>query len=240
MKPSRSFFWTLVTFVGLGVAASGCSAAAGPDDSTASEDLRAAPMPGVAVPNPTGAFDVSVVANGSGCPAGTWTADMGEDGQTLTARFAWFASPIEPGEAMKIQDCTIQVNLRGRSDLAFAVGEFAYDGAGYLDSPGMAAHQVAKYYFSGGPVPTNDNRVDMAGPYQDRYQLTNTVAPADLVWSACGATRSLSTQTRLIVQNNAAKTGWGSFNNDMGGDADIELRFRWKLLSRDCRSPSAG
>lgn len=223
------------------LAAAGCAASASTDGPQDTEAATEAARTGYVwhVPNPAGDFDVSISTTGFGCPGGMWSAEMGKDGQTLTLALSRFDAQLFPGRQIAVLDCTIQVGLGSNSGRSFAVGEFAYAGAAWLDSAGMSALQTAKYYFLGAPVPTNDHRTRIVGPFgPEVYQPDDdVVAPSDLVWSTCGTTSSLITQTRLIAQNNPPRTGTSEFNSFFGGDDDSPLRFRWKILSRECSSP---
>jgi hypothetical protein len=177
---------------------------------------------GVSVPNPSGAYFANVTANGTGCPAGTWDSEISADGKQFIVRFHQYKAQLGPGQAFAVSDCTLEIDLRSPRGLSFAVEHFTYDGSALLDRPGMSAAVHAKYYFMGNPLPGRDLHTDLAGAFHDDYSFEEDIRPADLVWSPCNTRRTLEAQTRLLLNNDAAKTGTGSLN---ATSTDMELRF---------------
>jgi hypothetical protein len=231
MKLFSSLALSVVALVAC-VGGTGCAA-----DSTGAEDLgdstTEALGSSVNVPNPSGAYFASVSAMGTGCPAGTWDAAISPDGQAFTVTFSQYETLVSPGKAMDIKDCTLAIDLHSPSGLSFTVSNFYYQGYAFLSEPGMTARQTAKYYFMGNPVPAREQRSDMAGPYDNSYTFTDTILTGDLVWSPCGTQRRLNAQTRIILTNNAQKSGDGYLNNS-SVDANTKTIFRWNLLWRSC------
>jgi hypothetical protein len=136
---------------------------------------------------------------------------------------------------MTIKDCTVAIDLRSPEGFSFAVSSFYYQGYAALDQGGMTAKQSAKYYFQGNPVPSNEKRSDMVGPYSDSYMFSDDVGLADVVWSPCGAQRRLNAQTRLVVQNNPSKAGTGYLNTS-SVDGSLKTVFRFGLTWKQCGS----
>jgi hypothetical protein len=220
---------TLLTLV-----ATGCAAASGSTEDTGASSDEAL-SGGIDIPNPSGAYFASVTANGTGCPAGTWSASISSDGQQFTVEFFDYEAMINPGQSVAIKDCTLGIDLRSPTGLSFAVGSFLYQGYAMLDSAGMTARQTAKYYFTGNPVPAETNYSDMRGPYDDSFLFQDEILVADLAWSPCGTARRLNAQTRLVLQNNPTKSGSGYINTSTV-DAEIAMLFRWNLSWRSCGS----
>jgi hypothetical protein len=208
------------------IAGTGCAGnASAPDDSAASTGEELGTANGVSFTN--------ITANGTGCPAGSWDAAISPDGQTFTVTFSSYEAIMNPGQAIVVKDCTLGIDFHSPSGLSVAVSDFYYQGYALLDSPGMTGRQTAKYYFMGNPVPAREARSDMAGPHDDSYLFQDTIATADLVWSPCGATRRLNAQTRLVLQNNAQKTG-SAYLNTESVDGHTGILFRWNFLWRGC------
>jgi hypothetical protein len=222
---SRLSLVAAAALVSLGAA--GCSTETGDDASNSSEALSS-PVP---VPNPNGSYFASVTANGSGCPAGTWDADISDDGQTFTLRFSDYQTDMNPGQIMVLKDCQLAIKLHSPQGLSFAVSSFYYSGYSFLDSPGMTATQTAKYYFQGNPIASNENRSDLVGPLDQEYTFTDNVGTLDLVWSKCGVDRDLNVATRIMLKNNPQKTGTGHIDNT-AVDGSVQLKF--KLSWRSC------
>jgi hypothetical protein len=206
------------------VGASGCAATTADNADEEMGGTTQALGQSVDVPNPSGAYFARITANGTGCPSGTWDAGISDDGHAFTVTFSAYEAIVEPGKAFSIKDCTLSIDLNTPSGFSFAVNEFHYQGYATLDSAGMSAKQSAKYYFRGNPVPGTEFVSDMQGPFDDSYLINNEVPTANLVWSPCGATRTLNAQTRLVLKNNASKTGSGYLN---ASSVDGEVAAQW-------------
>jgi hypothetical protein len=221
----------IATLATLSLAAVGCAADPGSSEETGGSSDEAL-SGGTSVPNPSGAYFASINANGTGCPAGTWDATISPDGQEFAVEFSQYEAELNPGQTMVVKDCTLGIDFHSPTGMQFAVSSFRYQGYAMLDEAGMTARQTAKYYFMGMPVPSRLNYTDFAGPRDDSYLFEDNILTSDLTWSPCGTTRRLNAQTRLIVQNNAQKSGSAYVNVSVVDD--IKLVFRWDLSWRSC------
>jgi Domain of unknown function (DUF4360) len=215
------------TLCALSLSATGC-VNADVDAASPSEELQTS-SEALTVPNPNGSYFASVTANGTGCPVGSWDASIAADGQTFTVRFSAYEASVNPGILLSVKDCQLAINLHSPQGLSYSVGEIFYSGYAFLDRAGMTGRQTAKYYFQGNPVASSDGRSTLTGPKDDAYTFNDNVGIADLVWSKCGVDRNLNVQTRLTLQNDAAKSGTGYLNTS-AVDGSISLKFRlfWK------------
>jgi hypothetical protein len=220
---------SLLCIVGfVGAALAGCAADGSPED--ASDDVTSEALgSSVSVPNPSGAYFASVIANGTGCPAGTWNAEISPDGKQFSVSFDAYDAVIGEGQALALKDCMLMIDLKTPRGLSFAVERFHWDGFANLDEAGMSAAFRPKYYFQGNPVPAREDRSDITGPIHEAVLFDDPIDAADLVWSPCGLSRRLNVQSRLLLQNNPAKTGTGSMNIDGG-----KLKLRWDIAWRHC------
>ena len=224
------FFSSLVAVSALVCAGVAGCAAPGSD---ASEETATGTAEALEVPNPSGIYVANLTANGTGCPAGTWDASISPDGTAFTLSFASYEAIVNPGQAFSIKDCSIGIDLKTPSGFTFAVTSFYYQGYNILDSAGMSATQTARYYFMGNPVPGIDFKSEMKGPNDDSYLFANDVPQASLVWSPCGVTRRLNALTRLVLRNNAAKTGSGYLNMSTA-DGQVQNVFRFGFAWKQC------
>jgi hypothetical protein len=206
--------------------ASGCAGAPGIENEEAL-DLGVAQQP-LEVPDPNGAYFAEVIANGTGCPAGTWQTTISDDGLTFTTSFSAYEAFLEASRSIAIKDCQLGITLHSPQGLSFAVDSFYYQGYAYLDS-GVTGRQTANYYFMGNPVDHAELRTDLRGPFDDDYLFQDDVGIADLVWSPCGVKRNLNVTTRLRVQNNPRRTGTGYMNlTSVDGSARLVFRLAWR------------
>jgi hypothetical protein len=206
--------------------ASGCGAAAGSENE---EDLTLGVAEQTLVaPDPNTPYFAEVTANGTGCPAGTASTSISDDGKTFTTTFSAYEAMIEPNRSIAIKDCQLGIKLHSPQGLSFAVDSFYYQGFAWLD-PGVTGRQTANYYFMGNPLNHAELRTDLRGPYENSYLFQDDVGIADLVWSPCGVERNLNVTTRLRVQNNPRRTGTGYMNlTSVDGASRLVFRLAWR------------
>ncbi len=200
-----------------------------PAEEAATADETATVTSRAITANPNVPYFADVIANGTGCPRGTWAVDLAPDGQVFTLTFSQYEATVNPRQAFSSKDCQIGIKLHSPNGLSYSVSEFFYSGYAFMDSPGMAASQSAKYYFQGNPVANAQARTALRGPYDDSYMFQDSVGIADLVWSPCGVQRTLNIDSRINVQNNQAKSGTGYVNtSSVNGSIQLRFRLSWR------------
>jgi hypothetical protein len=182
------------------------------------------------IPNPSGAYFVSVRPNGTGCPRGTTSTSISPDGKTFTTTFSAFEAVVNRNQSLAVKDCQLAIKLKSPSGFSYTVTEFYYQGYAYLEQ-GQNARQIAKYYFQGAPVQSEEARTELVGPYDDTYTFQDTVRTTDLVWSPCGVERDLNVRATLRLTNNGRKDGYINLGTV---DANTDTKIRFKLNWRRC------
>jgi hypothetical protein len=231
MKLATSLVLTLGAALAAGAGQLGCASTA--DDAAKTSQNLSGETSGVDVPNPSGVYVASVTANGTGCPAGTWAGQISEDGQSFLVTFQAYEATVFPGVAFAIKDCTLGINIKTPSGLSFAVTSFKHAGFASLSKEGMSAKQTAKYYFMGDPVGAPTLSATLTGPYDDIFVIEDDVAIENQVWSPCGTERTLNAQTRLVLYNNADKSGVG-FLDTAAVAGHVDYQFHIGLAWRQC------
>lgn len=185
-------------------------------------------------PNPNVPYIVSVKANGTGCPAGTWNTDVSADGETFTTSFNAYVAEVNEKQSLAVRDCLLSVQLKSPSGISYAITDFQYYGYVVLDQ-GLTAFQSANYYFQGMPVPAEkEKRTDLTGPVDRVFSFVDKVTTADAVWSPCGKDRLLQVPTRLQVRRTSGK-GIGYINvMTIGGKTEGKIIF--KLTHKTCKA----
>lgn len=210
----------------IGMSASACVVGSG-------EEAGDTPNVGVAtqkleLPDPNGTYFAEVIANGTGCPAGTWDTAISDDGKTFTTTFSEYEAIVEPSRTVAVKDCQLGISLHSPQGLSFSVESFYYQGYAFLEN-GVVGRQTANYYFMGNPVDHAELRTDLRGPFDDDYLFQDDVGITDLVWSPCGTDRNLNVTTRLRVQNNRQRNGTGYMNLiSVDGSAQLVFRLAWR------------
>jgi hypothetical protein len=178
--------------------------------------------------DPTVPYFATVVANGTGCEAGTTLTTISTDGTTFVTTFSAYEVMVDPGQLISIKDCQLGIKLHTPQGFSFSVQSFFYQGFAFLE-PGVVGRQTANYYFAGDPVDAAEARTDLVGKYDDDYLFTDKIGVADLVWSKCGVERDLQVVTRLRAQNDKKKTGTGYMNlTSVDGSTKLVLTLAWK------------
>jgi hypothetical protein len=222
-------FVALLLLSALGV---GC-ASPSPDDDDETSSVSA--ELGSSVVQPNGGYVAHVTAAGSGCPAGSWVADISPDGQTFTITFSAYEVKVVPGRALDVKQCLINVGLRDPQGfpLSFALGSFHHQGYVLLDTPGMRAARSTSYVFGGkgsGAAPgfsAPAQRREIVGPYEDSYLQSDTVFTNR--WSPCAAVSNLVVNSTLMLQNDLRRTGSGYVNTaSVDGGMKLAFRLDWR------------
>jgi hypothetical protein len=156
--------------------------------------------PTISPPRLDGPFYASVVANGTGCPAGTWNTALSDDGQTFTTTFSAYSAFVSPSQAISIKDCLLAIKLHSTEQLQYAVQAFRFAGYAYLED-GASAVQTAKYYIQGNPANSIDAKSELTGPFNSTYTLQNEVELGREIWSPCGKERDINIETRIRLRN---------------------------------------
>jgi hypothetical protein len=174
-------------------------------------------------PNPSGSYFASVTANGTGCPAGTWETVISPDGKAFTTKFNAYEAKVDASSTIAVKNCQVTVKLHSPRGQSYRVKKFAFDGHAFLEE-GVKARYIAQYYFQGNPVASEQIRVDLAGPVDERYVFEDTLhTTASAVWSPCSVDRNLNINTTLRLQSgDTKKTGRVKVDNVLG----LELEWR--------------
>lgn len=172
-----------------------------------------------------------VVANGSGCPDGTWHAEIAADGSTFTLTFDEYRATVAPQAALDVQSCQLAIRLNATQSKSYAVASFSYEGRVVL-SAGVRGKFTSSYYFQGSPDEGRRAQdEEFVGPRQEQFQLLDAIDLEDLDWSACGPQRDLNVQTNIVLKNNPDATGSGAmYLSSVDGPGRVVVR----IAARDC------
>lgn len=189
---------------------------------------------GVADAGPALPFAAEVTASGTGCPPGTWSARLAEDG-TVTATFRGYDVSIAPDAGSSFRDCTVSVQARSARPTAYLIESARFDGYAFLE-PGVSAVATLAWDLTGF-VPPRPFRVEVAGPYDATFfvQAPSRVVTADPVYTPCGTTRTLNVVTRAGLRR-VAGAGSGSLN-PISVDQDGAPQLRFRVVGRACIPP---
>lgn len=171
----------------------------------------------------------SISYAGSGCPAGSVAQNVAPDLQAFTLLFDSYIAEAGPGVSAREKRKNCQINI----DLAFPQGWsysiFTVDYRGYVSlEPRTTAMQKSSYYFQGNRATAN-LQTTMKGPVDKDYQIRDTLGLSAMVWSPCGASRSLNINSQIRVDNTRNRRGFGLITLDsIDGQVEHVYGIKWK------------
>jgi hypothetical protein len=156
----------------------------------------------------------SITYAGSGCAAGSVAENISPDRQAFTLLFDSFMAEAGPGVPFteKRKNCQLNVDLDFPAGWSYSIAKIDYRGYVSLD-PGVRALQRASYYFQGSGQ-TAAASSSAVGPVDQDYQLEDVLGISALVWSPCGAQRSLNINTEVRADNSLNPAGNGLITTD--------------------------
>ncbi|WP_433305366.1 DUF4360 domain-containing protein [Actinoplanes sp. CA-030573] len=153
-----------------------------------------------ATPPPPDKMVIGVVgANGSGCPAGTYTVQVAPDNTAFTVTYSRYTAQVGVGAGPLDfrRNCQIALNVHVPSGFTFAIAEADYRGYAHLEA-GSLGYEAAGYYFQG-QAQTTHIQHNLSSPRDGDWQTTDLVGVASLSFLPCGEYRYLNINTELRV-----------------------------------------
>jgi hypothetical protein len=168
-----------------------------------------------------------VVANGTGCPAGSWKAALAPDGQSFTVTLDGYDTSLTPQSPLAIADCQLAIDLG--ADVSYAVTSFGFEGTAKLGQ-GVAALANASFAFQGDPTTGLSTTKQLVGPHDGKFSVQGVVPSDQLRWSECGVARDLNFRTRVRLTGGVSEASGtvsvDSLRGAIGGDqAVVGVRF---------------
>jgi hypothetical protein len=176
-----------------------------------------------------------VTASGSGCPVGSWEAEMVPENNAFTITFNNYSIDVAPPTgnqtAIKSLACNISIKVRTPRDLSYAVTSFQYFGYANL-AQGMKGTLYAAYAFTGfGVAPTfKDLNHTFPIPTETTYAVNDDIVARGLrlFWAPCSLTSNLQVRTRLSAESkNKERPALLSIDNvDVRAQAALRINIR--------------
>jgi hypothetical protein len=168
----------------------------------------------------------AVVAEGTGCPAGTSNTSLSGDGLVFTTTFSAYEANIDSGEQTSSRECRLTVKVHTPPGRSVTLQSFAASGYAYLEE-GVRAIYQATYAFGGRPVaPTSAPRTPFVGPHDADFVSRDDMPVGDTAWTPCGTDHELVITTSLSLHSDNGK-GSGYINMAaFDGSAEAESRVQ--------------
>ncbi len=163
---------------------------------------------------------------GPGCPAGTASASVTGGGTQLTVKFSQYqvAAGGSSGRSFDRKACSLSIPVSVPAGYSVAV--VSVDFAGYVNLPsGASASFRLEEFLPGGQGPVFSR--DVKGPKKGKF--TASANAAATVWSACGASVTMRTNTSLLVRASGGRSASASIRSQ-----DVSTAIVYRLKYRSC------
>lgn len=171
----------------------------------------------------------SISFAGSGCPAGTVAGNVSPDLTAFTLLFDQYIAEVGPGVPFseKRKNCQLNIDFDFPPGWSYSLLTVDYRGYVSLD-PRVTGLQQSSYYFQG-QFATARLRTPIVGPIDEDYQIRDTLGMSALVWSPCGAMRSININSEIRLDNSRNRQGRGLMTTDsIDGSVRLIYGIQWR------------
>jgi hypothetical protein len=158
------------------------------------------PAPAEVTAPPTDPVTLRVYTfNGSGCPAGTMTAEQSPDNASFEVTFTNYVASAGPGTRPTDfrKNCQINVLITVPDGWSYAISRVDYRGYATLPA-GSSGRLRANFYSSGSGMPIVTPH-PVRGPHDGAWEATDIIDSDWLVFSPCRTARTVNLNTELRV-----------------------------------------
>lgn len=163
---------------------------------------------------------------GPGCPAGTASASVAGGGAQLTVKFSQYqvAAGGSTGKSFDRKACSLSIPVTVPAGYSVAVIAVDFTGYTNLPSGGSATFKLEEFLPGGqGPVFSSE----IKGPKKGKFSASSQAAAT--IWSACGTSTTMRTNTSLLVRSSGGKAASASIRTQ-----DVSTAIVYRLRYRSC------
>ena len=167
---------------------------------------------------------------GNGCPAGSASVSITDDGKIMSVLFDQFAAEAgnTTGRRIDRKSCNLRVPIKVPQGYSVALIGVDYRGFNAIPGSGAYTEFNAEYFYAGARGPRFSRRFQ--GPQNNEYLINNKLIATNLVWSQCG--------TEVIFGINAAATAMANSQMQQTmmivDSADITAGILYQFSWRRC------
>jgi hypothetical protein len=176
-------------------------------------------------------FRDDITYGGSGCPQGSLSTAVSDDGLAVTLTFdSYFAEVSAETPPVVRQFCNVNLPMNIPSGWQYSLVELDYRGYLFLD-PHVEARQTSEYYFQGDQGPSFSS---FWRGYQDRpFDFSDLIGieSHNWAWSECNTQRHLTIKTSMMLNNRRNRHGYGYISTD---SIDAEISHVYSIQWRRC------
>lgn len=166
---------------------------------------------------------------GTGCPVGTASVALSSDDKTLSILFDQYVVEAGDTKSFDRKNCNIAIPVQVPQGYSIAV--LAIDYRGFTALPRGGSAQLSVDYFLAGNGRGVRTTKRFTGPVTSDYLKTDELGLESLVWTACGASTILRTNTTMLVTSNSRREQAMATVDSMDVNAGLVYHIAW----RSCR-----
>ncbi len=138
---------------------------------------------------------------GTGCPAGTASAVLSPNEDTVSILFDNYVAEAggQTGRRYDRKSCALGIPVHVPQGYSVAVFAVDYRGANIIPAGGMNRFN-AEYFWAGVRGPTISRT--FTGPSNRDFTLTDNLVASTLVWAPCGQSVTLRINSSMMTQSN--------------------------------------
>ena len=178
---------------------------------------------------------------GSGCPQGSVGKSVAHDGKSFTLLFDEFFVEVGNGAlpSDRRKNCQVNINVEFPQGWSYSVIGFDYRGYASLDHR-VKGIQETSYYFQG-EEETKTFKTSLNGELDKDYLISDEIDADAIVWSECGANKSLNINSKIWLNNRRNRNGSGLLTVDsLDGTVNQKYHLRWKKCPSSPTQPPSG
>lgn len=160
---------------------------------------------------------------GTGCPAGSVSAQLGNGGKTISLKFRSYQASAGGARSFDRKACGIAIPVVVPPGLSVAVVGVDYRGASKLPA-GASAVFSAEYFFAGSKGQKSAQTIK--GPASGRFTVADK---GTLVWSGCGTDVNFRVNTSLRVNTTGGRNASVSLRTQ-----DVSVGATYRLQWKAC------
>ncbi len=163
---------------------------------------------------------------GTGCPAGSVSVTLSPDQTSLSLLFDGYIVEAggTTGRSFDRKNCNVAIPVNVPQGLSVSIISIDYRGFNQLPA-GASSTFAVEYFFAGGRGPTFSR--NFRGELADEYLIHNELTAEATVWSACGASVNLRTNSSIRVQTTANRQALATVDSE-DVSAAIIYNLRWR------------
>jgi Domain of unknown function (DUF4360) len=165
---------------------------------------------------------------GTGCPAGSASATLTDDGSILSVLFDQFVVEAGNTNGRRIdrKNCSLRIPVNVGQGYQVALIAFDYRGFVAIPHGGQAVFD-ASYAYVGQPVPVRFSK-SFRGGINENYTVKNELISTTLTWSPCGRQVMLEANASMRVMSNSSMQQALASVDSVDVTAGLLYKVQWR------------